>query len=242
MSEAFTKAGYEAPDHWVRRMMREAILEGLGIEARCLASFERRLPKSEDGLRFRALIGDELLRSAVLRLYHEIRNEIRREQSAGPKPSGDFIVSAVDGSQKASAAARPSLPQEEATAGPPTDAGRWTSAFPAASALPRQGHRDHTADDGGQPGRAPARQPYTPSGAMREVARQFMLNGRSIADYTLTDILSVQRKSGTEFHLARKLAELWPGHGKGAVRDFLSDREFEAIRAAAEAEAMQNAH
>lgn len=66
------------------------------------------------------------------------------------------------------------------------------------------------------------------------------LLGRPIGDCSFEDLTLLRRRAGTESVLATRLLALWPGHAQ-KVSDFLNDTEFDALRAAAEAEVMRNA-
>jgi hypothetical protein len=80
MAQAFAQAGYQSP---AKRLMREAIKEGGGLESQVLAIFARELPKTPEAALIREIVGEEIFRSRVYHLFRDTYNEIRREQASG---------------------------------------------------------------------------------------------------------------------------------------------------------------
>jgi hypothetical protein len=83
MAEAFARAGYESPADQLNRLMRESMVEGVGIQPRVLALFERAMEAANSATLERLLVGEEARRWAAIRLFNKIRDALRREQAGG---------------------------------------------------------------------------------------------------------------------------------------------------------------
>lgn len=193
MAAAFAVAGYKAAEPPEKRLMRRAIREGDGIEARVLAAFERLLPASADARLIRAVIGDELFRSAVCRLFRDTYNEIRRAQAAGRPAVSEPAIAAVPKGQDM--LAEPQTAPKAAPAGAiwPMPKGQEAGA-PAAAAVPvaRASRVSHA-------GRIAL--------ARNSLLRRIAINGRALADVTAGEARRWLQTQQRDCHFVRLLVQ-----------------------------------
>lgn len=206
MTDAFAAAGYCDPH---KRMMRQAVLDGGGIEARVLAAFSRMLPKSADAQLIRNIVGDELFRSAVYTLFRDTYNEIRREQSAGTKAASDANSALPQGRISRAEEAAPNVVSAKVSPSMPKGQVAVAKTETAPNAAARVENITPIGPSIVSPAAAPTRVNYTGriEIARESLLRKVMINGQPLADVTAGEARSWLRSHDRDGHFVRLLAQ-----------------------------------